>query len=159
MDIRDKLEAHYHDMQDVEFTVQEGRLWMLQTRVGKRNGPAAVRMAVEMCREGMIDEETAIMRVMPSQLDELLHPMIDPATEGRYTPLALGLPAGPGGGSGKIVLTAERAEELAEAGEKVVLVRAETSPEDVHGMHVSQASATAKGGMTSHAALVARGWG
>ncbi|PLX43816.1 MAG: pyruvate, phosphate dikinase [Deltaproteobacteria bacterium] len=159
LDIRDKLEAHYHDMQDVEFTVQEGRLWMLQTRVGKRNGPAAVRMAVEMCREGMIDEETAIMRVMPSQLDELLHPMIDPATEGRYTPLALGLPAGPGGGSGKIVLTAERAEELAEAGEKVVLVRAETSPEDVHGMHVSQAIVTAKGGMTSHAALVARGWG
>ncbi|PLX40684.1 MAG: pyruvate, phosphate dikinase [Deltaproteobacteria bacterium] len=159
IDIRNKLESHYRDMQDVEFTVQEGRLWMLQTRAGKRNGPAAVRMAVEMCREGMIDEETAIMRVMPSQLDELLHPMIDPAAEVGYTPLALGLPAGPGGGSGKIVLTAERAEELAEAGERVVLVRAETSPEDVHGMHVSQAIVTAKGGMTSHAALVARGWG
>ncbi len=158
-DIRDKLEAHYNDMQDVEFTIQEGRLWMLQTRNGKRNGPAAVRMAVEMVGEGMIDKATAISRVRPDQLDELLHPMIDPGAEIGTEIFAKGLPAGPGGAVGKIVFTSERAEELGAQGENVVLVRHETSPEDVHGMHVSQAIVTAKGGMTSHAALVARGWG
>ncbi len=157
--IRAKLEGHYRDMQDIEFTVQEGRLWMLQTRTGKRNGPAAVRMAVEMVREGLIEKPEAVKRVKPGQLDELLHPMLDPAAEMKASPLAKGLPAGPGGAVGKIVLTADRAQELGGAGERVILVRAETSPEDVHGMHVAQAIVTAKGGMTSHAALVARGWG
>lgn len=157
--IREKLETHYKDMQDIEFTVQEGRLWMLQTRNGKRNGPAAVRMAVEMLSEGLIDNKTAVSRVKPSQLDELLHPMVDPATEKSFTPLAKGLPAGPGGATGKIVLTPDRAQELGDKGEQVILIRAETSPEDVHGMHAAQAIVTAKGGMTSHAALVARGWG
>ncbi len=157
--IREILERHYRDMQDIEFTIQEGRLWMLQTRVGKRNGPAAVRMAVDMCNEGLIDKREAVLRVKPSQLDELLHPMVDPAAERGARVLARGLPAGPGGVVGKIVLTADRAQELGGAGEKVILVRTETSPEDVHGMHAAQAIVTAKGGMTSHAALVARGWG
>ncbi len=157
--IREILERHYRDMQDIEFTIQEGRLWMLQTRVGKRNGPAAVRMAVDMCNEGLIDKREAVLRVKPSQLDELLHPMVDPAAERGARVLARGLPAGPGGAVGKIVLTADRAQELGGAGEKVILVRTETSPEDVHGMHAAQAIVTAKGGMTSHAALVARGWG
>jgi len=157
--VRTKLERHYRDMQDLEFTIQEGHLYMLQTRVGKRNGPAALRMAVEMCRERLIDRATAISRVRPAQLDELLHPMVDPIREKEFRPLAKGLPAGPGGAVGKIVLTADRAEEWAKAGEAVILVRTETSPEDVHGMHAAQAILTAKGGMTSHAALVARGWG
>jgi len=159
LNIRETLENHYKDMQDIEFTIQDGRLWMLQTRNGKRNGPAAVRMAVDMLNEGMIDEKTAVSRVKPTQLDELLHPMVDPAAEKSYTALAKGLPAGPGGATGKIVLTPDRAEELGGKGEQVILVRAETSPEDVHGMHAAQAIVTAKGGMTSHAALVARGWG
>ena len=158
-DIRDRLEQHYKDMQDLEFTIQEGRLWMLQTRVGKRNGPAALKMAVDMCNEGLIDKETAVSRVKPDQLDELLHPMVDPIKEQKHTPLAKGLPAGPGGAVGKIVLTADRAEEEAKKGEKVILVRTETSPEDVHGMHAAEAILTARGGMTSHAALVARAWG
>jgi len=156
---RDKLEKHYRDMQDLEFTIQSGRLFMLQTRVGKRNGPAALRMAVEMGRERLIDKKTAIARVRPGQLDELLHPMIDPVHEREFKPIAKGLPAGPGGATGRIVLTADRAAEWGKAGEKVVLVRHETSPEDVHGMHAAAAILTAKGGMTSHAALVARGWG
>lgn len=159
IEIRNKLEAHYKDMQDIEFTIQEGKLWMLQTRTGKRNGPAALLMALDMVKEGLIDKKTAVMRVKPSQVDELLHPMIDPAKEINYQAIASGLPAGPGGGVGKIVFTADRAEELGKKGEKVILVRNETSPEDIHGMHVSQAILTAKGGMTSHAALVARGWG
>ncbi len=159
VEIRTTLEQRYRDMQDIEFTVQEGRLWMLQTRTGKRNGAAALHIAVDMVEEGLIEHREAIQRVLPSQLDELLHPMIDPVAEGSCTPLARGLPAGPGGAGGKIVLTADRAEKLGKAGEQVVLVRAETSPEDVHGMHVAQAIVTAKGGMTSHAALVARGWG
>ncbi len=159
LDVRDRLERHYRDMQDLEFTIQEGRLWLLQTRTGKRNGPAAVRIAVDMAREGLIDRREAIMRVRPDQLDELLHPMVDPAAERKATPFAHGLPAGPGGAVGRIVLTADRAQELGGAGESVVLVRTETSPEDVHGMHAAQAIVTAKGGMTSHAALVARGWG
>ncbi len=157
--IRLKLEKHYQDMQDIEFTIQDGRLFMLQTRTGKRNGPAALKMAVDMARERLISTAVAVTRVRPSQLDELLHPMVDPLKEKNFKALAKGLPAGPGGGVGKIVLTADKAEILAKKGEKVILVRAETSPEDVHGMHVAEAILTAKGGMTSHAALVARGWG
>jgi len=157
--VRDKLEERYRDMQDVEFTVEDRRLWMLQTRTGKRNGPAALEMAVDMVVEGLIDEREAIRRVRPAQLDELLHPLVDPDAESGAELLARGLPAGPGGATGKIVLTADRAEQLGKEGEKVVLVRHETSPEDVHGMHAAQAIVTAKGGMTSHAALVARGWG
>jgi pyruvate,orthophosphate dikinase len=157
--IRGKLERHYRDMQDLEFTIHGGRLFMLQTRVGKRNGPAALRMAVEMCRERLIDRATAVSRVKPTQLDELYHPMVDPLREKEYQPLTKGLPAGPGGAVGKIVLTADKAAAWAKAGEKVILVRHETSPEDVHGMHAAEAILTAKGGMTSHAALVARGWG
>ncbi|MBN1901946.1 pyruvate, phosphate dikinase, partial [Candidatus Sumerlaeota bacterium] len=157
--IREKLEKHFKNMQDIEFTIQEGRLWMLQTRDGKRTGPAALKMAVDMLKEKLIDPTTAVMRVTPSQLDELLHPMLDPEEEKKHKPIAKGLPAGPGGGKGKIVFSADRADDMAKKGEKVVLVRNETSPEDVHGMHVAQAILTAKGGMTSHAALVARGWG
>ncbi|MBN1477156.1 pyruvate, phosphate dikinase [Candidatus Sumerlaeota bacterium] len=157
--IRNRLERHYRDMQDLEFTVQDGTLWMLQTRVGKRNGPAALKMAVDMVNEGLISKQTAVMRVAPSQLDELLHPMVDPEKEKNYRPIAKGLPAGPGGACGEIVLTPDRAEELGKAGKAVILVRNETSPEDVHGMHAAEAILTAKGGMTSHAALVARGWG
>ena len=157
--IRSNLEKHYRDMQDVEFTIESGRLWMLQTRVGKRNGVAAVKMATEMLHEGLIDQEEALMRVKPSQLDELLHPMVDPDAEVTATKLAEGLPAGPGGASGQIVFTADDAEAWAKEGKQVILVRNETSPEDVHGMHAAEAILTAKGGMTSHAALVARGWG
>jgi pyruvate, orthophosphate dikinase len=157
--IRRKLERHYRDMQDVEFTIEDGELWMLQTRTGKRSGAAAVRMAVEMAEDGEIKKNTAIMRVAPSQLDELLHPMLDPKAEAATPVLAKGLPAGPGGGVGRIVFTADDAAAWAQRGIPIVLVRNETSPEDVHGMHVAQAILTAKGGMTSHAALVARGWG
>jgi pyruvate,orthophosphate dikinase len=157
--IRTKLEKHYRDMQDVEFTIQDGKLFMLQTRVGKRNGVAAIRMAVEMCKQGLISKKEAILRVKPSQLDELLHPMIDPKSETKAQKLAKGLPAGPGGGIGQIAFNADDAETWANEGKKVILVRDETSPEDVHGMRVAQAILTAKGGMTSHAALVARGWG
>ncbi len=159
VDIRDKLEAHYRDMQDLEFTIENGRLWMLQTRVGKRNGAAAIRMAMDMLDERLIDEKTALKRVNPVQLDELLHPMLDPAAEKKAVQLAKGLPAGPGGAIGKIVLTSERAHEQGKKGEKLILVRSETSPEDVEGMHVAEGILTARGGMTSHAALVARGWG
>ncbi len=157
--IRQKLESHYRDMQDIEFTIEDRKLWMLQTRTGKRTGPAAVRIAVEMAGEKLIKKNEAIMRVNPSQLDELLHPMLDPAAEKAAPFLASGLPAGPGAGVGQIAFTADDAERFAKDGKKVVLVRNETSPEDVHGMHVAQAILTAKGGMTSHAALVARGWG
>ena len=158
-EIRAHLDKHYRDMQDIEFTIQDGKLFMLQTRVGKRNGAAAVRMAVEMCEEGLISQKEAILRVRPEQLDELLHPMLDPKSEKKVAKLAEGLPAGPGGAIGQIVFTADDAEEWAKHGKKVVLVRDETSPEDVHGMKAAQAILTAKGGMTSHAALVARGWG
>ncbi len=157
--IQKKLEKHYKDMQDIEFTIEDGRLWMLQTRVGKRNGQAAIRMAVEMGREKLISKETAVLRVKPEQLDELLHPSVAPVAEKKASELAKGLPAGPGGAVGKIVFTADEAESWAKKGEKVILVRSETSPEDVHGMHAAEAILTAKGGMTSHAALVARGWG
>ncbi|MEJ2182508.1 MAG: pyruvate, phosphate dikinase [Nitrospirota bacterium] len=157
--IQRKLERHYTDMQDIEFTIEDGRLWMLQTRVGKRNGQAAIRMAVEMAKARLITKQTAVMRVTPDQMDELLHPMVSPEAEGHATALAKGLPAGPGGATGRVVFTADDAEAWAKQGEKVILVRNETSPEDVHGMHAAQAILTAKGGMTSHAALVARGWG
>ncbi|MCG8457282.1 MAG: pyruvate, phosphate dikinase [Holophagales bacterium] len=157
--IRGRLERHYADMQDVEFTVEDGKLWMLQTRTGKRNGMAALRMAVEMAEEGLIDRPTAILRVKPSQLDEHLHPRIDPEAAQAAERLAHGLPAGPGGAVGRIALTADDAAERAAKGESIVLVRNETSPEDVDGMHSAVAIVTARGGMTSHAALVARGWG
>jgi len=157
--IRLRLEKHYRDMQDLEFTIQDHKLYMLQTRVGKRNGMAAIRMAVEMCEEGLITKEEALLRVRPDQLDELLHPMLDPKAEKKAFILAKGLPAGPGGGVGRAVFTADEAEAWAKKGETVILIRDETSPEDVHGMRVAKAILTAKGGMTSHAALVARGWG
>ena len=157
--IRRRLDTHYKDMQDIEFTIQHDVLYMLQTRVGKRNGPAAIKMAVDMVKERLISKEMAVTRVRPEQLDELLHPMIDPKAEKTATKLGAGLPAGPGGGVGQIVLTADKAEALGSKGEKVILVREETSPEDVHGMKPAQAILTSKGGMTSHAALVARGWG
>jgi pyruvate,orthophosphate dikinase len=157
--IQKKLERHYTDMQDIEFTIEDGRLWMLQTRVGKRNGQAAIRMAVEMAKERLISKETSVMRVKPDQIDELLHPTVAPVAEKKAVELAKGLPAGPGGAVGRVVFTADDAESWANRGEKVILVRNETSPEDVHGMHAAQAILTAKGGMTSHAALVARGWG
>jgi len=158
-DIQKRLEKHYKDMQDIEFTIEKGTLYMLQCRVGKRNGVAAVRMATEMVREKLIDAKTALMRVGPNQLVELLLPMIDPKAEAGTVPIAKGLPAGPGGARGRAVFTSEDAVKWAERGEKVILVREETSPEDVDGMHKAQAILTSKGGMTSHAALVARGWG
>jgi len=158
-DIRDRLEEHYTDMQDIEFTIQQGRLWMLQTRVGKRTGTAALNMAMDMLSEKLIDARTAVMRVKPSQLDELLHPLVDPEAEKRATALAKGLPAGPGGAVGKIVFTAADAVAWAKRGETVILVREETNPEDVEGMRAAAGILTGRGGMTSHAALVARGWG
>ena len=157
--IRQKLEQHYNDMQDIEFTIEEGRLWMLQTRTGKRTGPAAIKMAVDMVDEKMISKKDAIMRVTPDQIDELLHPKLHIEDEEKTTILARGLPAGPGGGVGQVVFSADDAEKWHKDGKSIILVREETSPEDVHGMHVSEAILTAKGGMTSHAALVARGWG
>lgn len=157
--IRKRLEKHYKDMQDIEFTIEKGVLFMLQCRVGKRNGLAAVRVAVDMYKEKLIDANTAVMRVAPNQLVELLLPMIDPKAESTTAPIAKGLPAGPGGAIGRVVFTSQDAVDWAARGEKVILVREETSPEDVDGMHKSQAILTSKGGMTSHAALVARGWG
>lgn len=159
VDIQRRLEEHYHDMQDIEFTVEDGTLYMLQCRSGKRNGPAAVRMAVDMVKEKLITREEAVNRVTPSQLDELLHPIIDPKQEAAASVVAKGLPAGPGGACGKIVFTAEAAVEWYKKGEQVILVREETNPEDVEGMRAAEAILTARGGMTSHAALVARGWG
>jgi pyruvate, orthophosphate dikinase len=158
-EFQNRLEKHYKDMQDIEFTIEEGVLYMLQCRVGKRNGVAAVRMATDMYKEKLISAETAIMRVGPTQLVELLLPMLDPAAEKSNAPIAKGLPAGPGGAKGRAVFTSEDAVAWAARGEKVILVREETSPEDVDGMHKAQAILTSKGGMTSHAALVARGWG
>jgi pyruvate,orthophosphate dikinase len=158
-DIRIRLERHYRDMQDIEFTIEKGNLFMLQCRVGKRNGVSAVRMAVDMYKEKLIDAETALMRVAPNQLVELLLPMLDPKAELSSGPIAKGLPAGPGGAVGRAVFTSKDAVEWAARGEKAILVREETSPEDVDGMHKAQAILTSKGGMTSHAALVARGWG
>lgn len=154
-----RLEQHYKDMQDIEFTIEKGKLYMLQCRVGKRNGIAAVRMATEMFAEKLIDAKTAVSRVAPSQLVELLLPMLDPKAELLNTVIAKGLPAGPGGATGRVVFSSNDAVEWAHRGEKVILVREETSPEDVDGMHKAEAILTTKGGMTSHAALVARGWG
>ena len=155
--VRNRLEDHYTDMQDMEFTIQQNKLWMLQTRTGKRTAQAALRMAVEMCEEGLIDKAEAVKRVDPAQLDQLLHPMIDPKAEKHV--LGKGLPASPGAASGQIVFTADEAEEWVKAGKKVILTRIETSPEDIGGMHVSEGILTTRGGMTSHAAVVARGMG
>ena len=154
-----RLEQHYKDMQDIEFTIEKGKLFMLQCRVGKRNGIAAVRMATEMRSQKLIDAKTAVTRVAPNQLVELLLPMLDPKAEQVTAVIAKGLPAGPGGAKGRVVFSSDEAVEWASKGEKVILVREETSPEDVDGMHKAQAILTTKGGMTSHAALVARGWG
>jgi pyruvate, orthophosphate dikinase len=153
----DLLEKHYTDMQDLEFTIQRGRLWMLQTRNGKRTARAAVKIAVDMAREGLIDRNTALERVVPETLDQLLHPTLD--AKSAPPPIAQGLPASPGAAVGRVVFTAEDAETAAAANEEVVLVRRETSPEDIHGMHAAQGILTALGGMTSHAAVVARGMG
>jgi pyruvate,orthophosphate dikinase len=158
-DIQRRLEVHYKDMQDIEFTIEKGVLYMLQCRIGKRNGIAAVRIASDMYNSKMIDAKTAVMRVAPNQLVELLLPMLDPDIQKVTRPIAKGLPAGPGGAKGRVVFSSNDAVEWASKGEKVILVREETSPEDVDGMHKSQAILTTKGGMTSHAALVARGWG
>ncbi len=157
--IRRALEKHYRDMQDIEFTIQEGRLWMLQCRNGKRTGTAALNMAMDMLAERLIRREEAVMRLAPAQLDELLHPIVDPAAERGTDLIAKGLPAGPGGASGQIVFTAADAVAWTKTGKKVILVREETNPEDVEGMRASVGILTARGGMTSHAALVARGWG
>ncbi len=155
--IRTILEQHYQDMQDIEFTIEKGKLYMLQTRNGKRTAKAAIKIAVDMVREGLIDERTAVLRVAPSQLDQILHPSLDP--NAKKTVIAKGLPASPGAASGEVVFTADEAEEAAGKGHKVILVRVETSPEDIHGMHAAQGILTARGGMTSHAAVVARGMG
>jgi len=156
-DICDKLETHYRDMQDVEFTVQEGRLFMLQTRAGKRTAEAALKIAVDMVGEGLIDRNTAIARIDPNALDQLLHPTLDPAAPKEQ--FATGLAASPGAATGQVVFSADEAEKLATEGHFVILVRAETSPEDIHGMHAAKGILTARGGMTSHAAVVARGMG
>jgi len=152
-----KLEEHYRDMQDIEFTIQKGRLWMLQTRSGKRTAAAAVRIAVEMAKEGLINKEEAIMSIDPEQLDQLLHPTFDPKADKNV--ITTGLPASPGAATGRIVFHADDAEEWAERGEDTILVRIETSPEDIGGMNVARGILTALGGMTSHAAVVARGMG
>jgi len=157
--IRTKLGKHFKDMLDIEFTIQEGTLYMLQCRVGKRTGTAALNMAMDMLKERLIDEKTAVLRLVPAQLDELLHPIVDPAAEKSATVLAKGLPAGPGGACGQIVFTAEAAVAWAKEGKHVILLREETNPEDVEGMRAAIGILTARGGMTSHAALVARGWG
>jgi pyruvate,orthophosphate dikinase len=155
--IRAILEKHYKDMQDIEFTIETGVLYMLQTRNGKRTAPAAIKTAVDMVKEGLIDEKTAVLRVAPSQLDQLLHPSLDPKAVKNI--IAKGLPASPGAVSGEVIFTADEAEAEAKLGRKVILVRVETSPEDIHGMHAAQGILTARGGMTSHAAVVARGMG
>lgn len=152
-----RLESHYHDMQDLEFTIERGKLWMLQARSGKRTTKAAMKIAVDMVAEGLISEEEAVLRIEPSSLDQLLHPTIDPRVE-RHV-IGSGLPASPGAATGAIVFTAEEAVEAEAEGRKVILVRVETSPEDIHGMHAAQGILTTRGGMTSHAAVVARGMG
>jgi len=155
--IRTRLEGHYNDMQDIEFTVQKGRLYMLQTRSGKRTAAAALKIAVDMVREGLIDEAEAVKRIDPAALDQLLHPTLDPKAARQI--LARGLPASPGAASGIVVFSADEAETLASKSEAVILVRVETSPEDIHGMHAARGILTTRGGMTSHAAVVARGMG
>ena len=157
--IAHKLEDYYRDMQDMEFTIQDGKLWMLQTRNGKRTGEAMVRIAIELLKAGMIDEKTALLRMEPQKLDELLHPVFDKTDLKKAKVVAKGLPASPGAATGQIVFSADEAEEWANDGKKVVLVRIETSPEDLRGMAVAQGILTMRGGMTSHAAVVARGMG
>ncbi|MBN1340521.1 MAG: pyruvate, phosphate dikinase [Bacteroidales bacterium] len=157
--IQQKLEDHYKDMQDIEFTIQDGKLWLLQTRNGKRTGAAMVKIAMDMLNEGIIDKNTALMRVEPNKLDELLHPVFDKKALAVATVVAKGLPASPGAATGRIVFHADEAEEWAERKEKIILVRIETSPEDLSGMNVAEGILTARGGMTSHAAVVARGMG
>lgn len=157
--IQKKLEAHYADMQDLEFTIQEGKLWLLQTRNGKRTGASMVKISMDLLREGMIDEKTALLRNEPNKLDELLHPVFDPKEIEKGTVIAKGLPASPGAASGQIVFFADEVEEWANNGKKVILVRIETSPEDLKGMNLARGILTARGGMTSHAAVVARGMG
>jgi pyruvate,orthophosphate dikinase len=157
VEVAGKLERHYRDMQDLEFTVERGKLWMLQTRNGKRTGPAGVRIAVEMVKEGVIDEKTAVMRIPAGDLDQLLHKMVDP--KAKLNILTKGINASPGAAAGRVVFTPKEAEQWKEKGERVILVRRETSPEDVRGMDAAQAILTSTGGPTSHAAVVARGWG
>lgn len=157
--IQQKLEKHFHDMLDIEFTIEDQKLWMLQCRVGKRNGTAAVQMALDMVKEKLITREQAVLRVTPAQLGELLLPAIDPKAEAQVKPIATGLPAGPGGACGKIVFNSADAIKLHEAGQNAILVREETNPEDIEGMRAASGILTQRGGMTSHAALVARGWG
>ncbi|HRJ61911.1 MAG TPA: pyruvate, phosphate dikinase, partial [Azospirillaceae bacterium] len=156
-EVRLKLERHYRDMQDIEFTVQQGTLFMLQTRNGKRTAQAALKIAVDLCNEGVIDKAEAVKRIEPASLDQLLHPTLDPKAE--RTVVAKGLPASPGAASGKVVFTADEAENQAALGDAVILCRVETSPEDIHGMHAARGILTTRGGMTSHAAVVARGMG
>ena len=151
------LERHYRDMQDLEFTVEQGKLWMLQTRSGKRTAKAALRIAVELANEGLITRNEAVTRIDPAALDQLLHPTIDPNAERKV--IATGLPASPGAASGEIVFSADDAETLKAKDKRVILVRVETSPEDIHGMHAAEGILTTRGGMTSHAAVVARGMG
>ena len=155
--VRRTLEDHYRDMQDIEFTVQRGKLWMLQTRSGKRTAQAALKIAVSLVEEGVIHRDEAVRRIEPASLDQLLHPMLDPTA--KTTVLTRGLPASPGAASGQVVFSADEAESLAVRGEAVILVRIETSPEDIHGMHAAKGVLTTRGGMTSHAAVVARGMG
>ncbi len=157
VEIQHKLEKHYRDMQDIEFTIEKGRLFMLQTRNGKRTAAAAVKIAADMVKEGLISEKEAVLRIAPEQLDQLLHPSLDPKAE--KTVIAKGLPASPGAASGEIIFSADEAEAEKKLGRNVILVRIETSPEDIHGMHAAQGILTARGGMTSHAAVVARGMG
>ncbi len=157
--IKNKLEKHYKDMQDVEFTIESGNLWMLQTRSGKRTGEAAIKIAIEMNEKKLITQKEVLDRIVSKNIDEIMHPKVDPEMEKVNSPIETGLPASPGGACGQIVFTAHDAEMWHKKNKKVLLVRHETSPEDVQGMHVSQGIITAKGGMTSHAALVARGWG
>ena len=157
VDVRDRLETHYRDMQDMEFTIQKGKLWMLQTRTGKRTAVAALKIAVDMCEDGLIDKAAAVASIEPEQLDQLLHPSLDPDAERNI--LAKGLPASPGAASGQVVFNAADAKAWVEKGKKVILVRIETSPEDIGGMHVAEGVLTTRGGMTSHAAVVARGMG
>ena len=157
VDVNLKLENHYRDMQDIEFTVQDGKLWMLQTRSGKRTTAAALKIAVDMVAEGLITKDEAVLRIDPMSLDQLLHPMLDP--DAQFDIIATGLPASPGAASGAVVFSADEAEKAKADGRKVILVRMETSPEDIHGMHAAEGILTSRGGMTSHAAVVARGMG
>ena len=158
-ELQTKLENHYHDMQDMEFTVQEGKLWFLQTRNGKRTGAAMVKIAIDLLHQGMIDEKTALKRIEPNKLDELLHPVFDKVAEKQAKVWVKGLPASPGAATGQIVFFADDAAKWHADGKKIVMVRIETSPEDLAGMAVAEGILTARGGMTSHAAVVARGMG